>query len=98
MKMMTMWLAFLTVFGFALFLGLDQGHQQVQQWLVPAQAEVVRPSSTPSPTSMPTPATSLSVYTPNHLESLSDITGSVLQKTAQKGVELTVAVFDQLLN
>lgn len=101
MKFIVTWTAFLMVFGFALFLGLDQGHQRVQSWAAKQQVAVVTPTPTPTPTPVPvvTPVpVQPIVQGPTRLEGVADATGVVLQKGAQQGVEWTVAIFEQLLN
>lgn len=103
MKMVMTWMAFLMVFGFAMFLGLDRGHASVQSWAVDQEEVVAIPTPSPSPSVSPSPSPqplSLSEidYTPTNLEALTDATGSLLQKSAQQGVEWSVALFDELLN
>jgi hypothetical protein len=98
------WLAFLMMFGFAMFLGLEEGHKQVQNWVGDAPVTPT-PVATPfvSPivireTPTPVVVTSLNQSSPSKLEVVTDATGVLLQKTAEHGVEWTVQVFEQLLN
>ncbi|MEY4479859.1 MAG: hypothetical protein RLZZ267_537 [Bacillota bacterium] len=99
MKFIVTWTAFLMVFGFALFLGLDQGHQRVQSWAAKQQVAVATPTPTPTPVPVVTPVPVQPVIQgPTSLELMADATGVILQKGAQQGVEWTVAIFEQLLN
>jgi hypothetical protein len=99
MKFIVTWTAFLMVFGFALFLGLDQGHQRVQSWAANQQVAIATPSPTPVPVPVVTPIPVQPVVQgPTSLELVADATGVVLQKSAQQGVEWTVSIFEQLLN
>ena len=113
-------LAFLGVFGFALFLGLDSGHATLQHLArssattvasaTPPPLTATPPATTPTPTpplATPTPSPSPDVqpmvlndirYHPSKLEQVADATSTVIQKTATKGVEWTVTLFDALLN
>jgi hypothetical protein len=112
--------AFLGIFGFALFLGLDSGHATLQHLAgtsttasatPPLMATPPAATPTPTPTMPPlaTPAPSPSPdvqplalndirYQPSKLEQVADATSTVIQKTATKGVEWTVTLFDALLN
>lgn len=112
-------LAFLGIFGFALFLGLDSGHATLQHLArtstTGSPAPLVVPTATPLPTTptptapalAPTPTASPDVkplalndirYQPSKLERVADATSTVIQKTATKGVQWTVSLFDALLN